>query len=91
MQTSALLIYIRNCSLAISVTVCACKFTMKLLILTLALASTVLADQTFYNLKTTWGPNPVPGFGYFNEQPRTTTEADAAGFTQIGNCDENDE
>jgi len=37
-------------------------------------------DQTWYNLKTTFAPNP---FGAFTDQPRTVDEAEAAGWTLL--------
>ena len=40
------------------------------------------ADQTWYNLKTTWGPTPLNGF---YDQPRTVEEANNAGWVQISN------
>jgi hypothetical protein len=47
------------------------------LTLILALAYVTNAEETFYNFKTTWSVNI---FGYFNDQPRTMTEAGAAGW-----------
>merc|ERR1711997_1449011 len=54
-------------------------------VIALVIASTQ-AEQTWYNLKTTWGPTPLQGF---NDQPRTVEEANNAGWVQVSNdCSE---
>merc|ERR1712168_1689750 len=50
-------------------------------VIALVIASTQ-AEQTWYNLKTTWGPTPLQGF---NDQPRTVEEANNAGWVQVSN------
>ncbi len=50
----------------------------------------VLADQTYYNFKTTWGPDPIFGTAFF-DQPRTVKEADDAKFKKVSSCSDSDE
>ena len=43
-------------------------FLQKLTVVAVFLIVSTQAEQTWYNLKTTWGPTPLQGF---NDQPRT--------------------
>ncbi len=63
---------------------------MKAILIALALVSATLADQEFYNFKTTFGLDPLFGEA-FADQPRTETEAKEAGFLKISDCGENEE
>ena len=57
-------------------------FLQKLTVIVVFAIVSAQADQTWYNLKTTWGPTPLQGF---NDQPRTVEEANNAGWVQVSN------
>lgn len=53
---------------------------MKLVFLLFSFLIFAQAEQTWYNFKTTWAT-----FGGFYDQPRTVSEAEAAGWIQVSN------
>ena len=57
-------------------------FLQKLTVIVAFAIVSAQADQTWYNLKTTWGPTPLNGF---YDQPRTVEEANNAGWVQVSN------
>jgi len=57
-------------------------FLQKLTVVAAFVIVSAQAEQTWYNLKTTWGPTPLQGF---NDQPRTLAEANNAGWLQVSN------
>jgi len=57
-------------------------FLQKLTVVAAFAIVSIQADQTWYNLKTTWGPTPLNGF---YDQPRTVEEANYAGWVQVSN------
>merc|ERR1712110_63661 len=61
-------------------------FLQKLTVVAAFVIVSAQAEQTWYNLKTTWGPTPLQGF---NDQPRTLEDAKNAGWLEVSNdCDE---
>merc|ERR1711894_340040 len=59
-------------------------FTMLVRALSLSLCLALVSAQKWPALKTTFSVNP---FGGFNDQPRTASEAEAAGWELIASCD----
>merc|ERR1712004_938145 len=57
-------------------------FLQKLTVIVVFAIFSAQAEQTWYNLKTTWGPTPLNGF---YDQPRTVEEANNAGWVQVSN------
>merc|ERR1712141_304697 len=61
-------------------------FLQKLTVVAAFVIVSAQTEQTWYNLKTTWGPTPLQGF---NDQPRTLEEANNAGWLQVSDdCSE---